>query len=82
MAVAKVALSLPASLLSRIDRHAKKSRLSRSAFVREVMERSLRQPHEDDPSEGAPDLCRAGRRGSGPVRSLAHPGGRDSAPPA
>ncbi len=48
MAVAKVALSLPASLLARIDRLAKKSCLSRSAFVREVMERSLRQPHEDE----------------------------------
>lgn len=48
MAVAKVALSLPPSLLARIDRQAKKSRLSRSAFVREVMERSLRQPHEDE----------------------------------
>ena len=48
MAVAKVALSLPASLLARIDRRAKKSRLSRSAFVREVMDRSLRQPHEDE----------------------------------
>ncbi len=48
MAVAKVALSLPASLLARIDRSARKSRLSRSAFVREVMERTLRQPHEDE----------------------------------
>ncbi len=48
MAVAKVALSLPADLLARIDRHAKKFRLSRSAFVREVMERTLRQPHEDE----------------------------------
>jgi len=48
MAVAKVALSLPASLLARIDRRAKQARLSRSAFVREVMERSLRQPHEDE----------------------------------
>ena len=48
MAVTKVALSLPASLLSRIDRRAKKSRLSGSAFVRGVMERSLRQPHEDE----------------------------------
>ncbi len=48
MAVAKVALSLPASLLARIDRHAKKSRLSRSAFVREVMERTLHRPHEDE----------------------------------
>ena len=48
MAVAKVALSLPVFLLARIDRRAKKSRLSRSAFVREVMERALRQPHEDE----------------------------------
>jgi metal-responsive CopG/Arc/MetJ family transcriptional regulator len=48
MAVAKVALSLPASLLAQIDRRAKKSRLSRSAFVREVMERTLLQPHEDE----------------------------------
>jgi metal-responsive CopG/Arc/MetJ family transcriptional regulator len=48
MAVAKVALSLPASLLALIDRRAKRARLSRSAFVREVMERSLRQPHEDE----------------------------------
>jgi metal-responsive CopG/Arc/MetJ family transcriptional regulator len=48
MAVAKVALSLSASLLARIDRRAKKSRLSRSAFVREVMERTLLQPHEDE----------------------------------
>ncbi len=48
MAVAKVALSLPASLLAQIDRRARKSRLSRSAFVRQVMERTLRQPHEDE----------------------------------
>ena len=48
MAVAKVALSLPASLLARIDRQAKQARLSRSALVREVMERTLRQPHEDE----------------------------------
>jgi mRNA interferase MazF len=48
MAVAKVALSLPASLLARIDRRAKQARLSRSALVRDVMERSLRQPHEDE----------------------------------
>lgn len=48
MAVAKVALSLPADLLARIDRHAKKSRLSRSAFVREAIERTLRQPYEDE----------------------------------
>jgi metal-responsive CopG/Arc/MetJ family transcriptional regulator len=48
MAVAKVALSLPTPLLAQIDRHARKSRLSRSAFVREVMERTLRQPHQDE----------------------------------
>jgi len=48
MAVAKVALSLPVSLLAQIDRRAKQARLSRSALVREVMERSLRQPHEDE----------------------------------
>ncbi len=48
MPVAKVALSLPTPLLARIDRLAKKSRLSRSAFVREVMERSLRQPDEEE----------------------------------
>ena len=48
MAVAKVALSLPASLLAQIDRRAKQARLSRSAFVREVMEQTLRQPHQDE----------------------------------
>ena len=48
MPVAKVAVSLPASLLAQIDRRAKKLRLSRSAFFREVMERTLRQPHEDE----------------------------------
>lgn len=48
MAVAKVALSLPASLLARIDRRAKQARLSRSALVREIMERALRPPHEDE----------------------------------
>jgi metal-responsive CopG/Arc/MetJ family transcriptional regulator len=48
MPVAKVALSLPTPLLARIDRLAKKSRLSRSAFVREVMERTLRQPDEEE----------------------------------
>jgi len=48
MAVAKVALSLPTRLLAQIDRQARKSRLSRSAFIREVMERTLRQPHEDE----------------------------------
>lgn len=46
MAVAKVALSLPAPLLTRIDRLAKKAGLSRSAFMRQSVERSLRQPVE------------------------------------
>lgn len=48
MAIAKVALSLPAPLLSRIDRLAKKSRLSRSAFVRQAVERTLSQPAETE----------------------------------
>jgi metal-responsive CopG/Arc/MetJ family transcriptional regulator len=48
MAVAKVAISLPASLLARIDRRAKQSRLSRSAYVRQVMEQSVRPPHQDE----------------------------------
>ena len=48
MALAKVTLSLPASLLARIDRRAKQARLSRSSLVREAMERSLRQPHQDE----------------------------------
>lgn len=42
MAVAKVALSLPTPLLTRIDRLAKKARVSRSALVREVMETAFR----------------------------------------
>lgn len=46
MAVSKVALSLPVSLLTRIDRLAKKSRLSRSAFVRRAVEHTLREPAE------------------------------------
>lgn len=46
MTVGKVALSLPVSLLTRIDRLAKKSRLSRSAFVRRAVERSLGEPAE------------------------------------
>lgn len=46
MAVAKVALSLPASLLTRVDRMARKSGLSRSAFVRQAVERSLHQSAE------------------------------------
>ena len=48
MPVAKVALSLPPPLLARIDRLAKRSHLSRSALVREVMERTLRQPDEEE----------------------------------
>jgi len=42
MAVAKVALSLPSPLLTRVDRLAKKAGLSRSALVRQVMETALR----------------------------------------
>lgn len=38
MTVAKVALSLPASMLSRIDRLARRAGLSRSAFVLQTME--------------------------------------------
>ncbi len=45
---AKVALSLPAPHLTRIDRLAKKSRLSRSAFVRQTLERALRHRAEAD----------------------------------
>jgi hypothetical protein len=48
MAVAKVALSLPTPLLTRIDRMAKKTRLSRSAFVSQAVERSLREPVETE----------------------------------
>lgn len=48
MAIAKVALSLPAPLLTRIDRLAKKARLSRSAFVRQAVEQGLRQPAETE----------------------------------
>ena len=46
MAVTKVALSLPAPLLRRIDRLAGKARLCRSAFVRRAVETALRQPAE------------------------------------
>jgi metal-responsive CopG/Arc/MetJ family transcriptional regulator len=46
MAVAKVALSLPESLVTQIDRLAKKAGLSRSAFVRQAVERSLQQSAE------------------------------------
>lgn len=46
MAVAKVALSLPESLVTQIDRLAKKAGLSRSAFVREAVERTLQESAE------------------------------------
>lgn len=46
MAVAKIAISLPAPLVTRIDRLAKKSGLSRSAVVREVVERTLNESTE------------------------------------
>ena len=48
MAIAKVALSLPARLLVRIDRQAKKAGLSRSAFVRQAVERTLGHPAETE----------------------------------
>ena len=48
MAVAKVALSLPESLVAQIDRLAKKTGLSRSAFVRQAVERTLQEPAETD----------------------------------
>ena len=48
MAVAKVALSLPTSRVARIDRMAKKTRLSRSAFVSQAVERSLGEPLETE----------------------------------
>lgn len=43
MAVAKIAISLPAPLVTRIDRLAKKAGLSRNALVREVVERTLNE---------------------------------------
>ncbi len=46
MAVAKVALSLPGPLVTQIDRLAKKVGLSRSAFVREAVERTLQESAE------------------------------------
>lgn len=46
MAVAKVAVSLPPPLLTRLDRLAKKTGLSRSALVRQVMETAFRGPAE------------------------------------
>jgi metal-responsive CopG/Arc/MetJ family transcriptional regulator len=46
MAVAKIALSLPEPLVTQIDRLAKKSGVSRSAFVREAVEQTLRASAE------------------------------------
>ncbi len=46
MAVAKVALSLPEPLVTQIDRSAKKAGLSRSAFVRKAVERTLQESAE------------------------------------
>jgi metal-responsive CopG/Arc/MetJ family transcriptional regulator len=46
MSVAKVALSLPRPLVSQIDRLAKKAGVSRSAFVRQAVERSLEESIE------------------------------------
>ena len=46
MAVAKVALSLPEPLITQIDRLAKKAGLSRSAFVRQAVERTLQESAE------------------------------------
>jgi len=46
MAVAKVALSLPEPLVTKIDRLAKKAGLSRSAFVRQAVQRTLQEPAE------------------------------------
>jgi metal-responsive CopG/Arc/MetJ family transcriptional regulator len=46
MAVAKVALSLPEPLVTQIDRLAKKAGLSRSAFVRQAVERTLQESNE------------------------------------
>ena len=43
MAVIKIALSLPALLVTRIDRLAKKAGLSRSALLRQVVERALNE---------------------------------------
>ena len=48
MAVAKIAISLPAPLVTRIDRLAKKAGLSRSAVVREVVERTLNESTETE----------------------------------
>jgi Arc/MetJ-type ribon-helix-helix transcriptional regulator len=48
MAVAKVALSLPESLVARIDRLAKKAGVSRSAFVRQAVERTLQDSVETE----------------------------------
>jgi metal-responsive CopG/Arc/MetJ family transcriptional regulator len=46
MAVAKVALSLPKPLVTKIDRLAKKAGLSRSAVVGQAIQRTLQEPAE------------------------------------
>lgn len=46
MAVAKIALSLPEPLVTQIDRLAKKVGISRSAFVRQAVERTLEESTE------------------------------------
>ena len=46
MSVAKVAISLPEPLVSQIDRLAKKAGVSRSAFVRQAVERTLQESVE------------------------------------
>jgi len=48
MAVAKVALSLPEPLVNQIDQLAKKDGLSRSAFVRQAVERTLQESAETE----------------------------------
>ncbi len=48
MATAKVALSLPVPLLTRIDQLARKTGVSRSAFVRRAVERTLHSPIETE----------------------------------
>jgi len=53
MAVAKVALSLPEPLVTQIDRRAKKAGLSRSAFVRQAVERTLQESAESQVVEMA-----------------------------
>lgn len=56
MAVAKVALSLPEPLVTEIDRLAKKAGLSRSAFVRQAVERTLQESAEAQSLEIAHQL--------------------------